>query len=67
MSNSKRQFQAKFEYRDEDGFFESDEITVEATNQNNARDIALDQLQAEWFLSEDEIDHLSIEGVDADE
>jgi len=67
MSNSKRQFRAKFEYQDEDGFFESDEITVKATNQNNARDIALGRLQTDWFLDEGEIDHLSIEAVDADE
>jgi len=63
MSNNKRQFQAKVEYQDDYGRFERVEITVEATNQNNARDIALDQLQTEWFLNEDEIDHLSIEAI----
>ena len=67
MSNNKRQFRAEFEYQDEDGFFESDEIAVEAANQSSARDIALDRLQSEWFLSEGDISYLSVGEVDVDE
>ncbi|MFC7077887.1 hypothetical protein [Haloarcula halophila] len=59
-TDDETEYEVRFEWTDNDGLPSTDSIDVTATSEDNARDIAKDRLATEWFLSDNEIDDLTI-------